>query len=198
MRRSVEEHKAQPWRVHAFASDFELLDVWRFPVRLRSEISLETFLGFLTEMHSDLVRGGGMAAQLFRLRGWMGRVFGWDRESGPASERLADAEATQGSVGGFDPVFATDDEALFELENATVHALMHLGRVAVEDRDSSGLWAPQMAVYVKPRGYLGRVYMKLIQPFRHLIVYPAMMRSAQRSWPPYESRLALAPLRQRE
>ena len=89
-------------------------------------------------------------------------------------------------------------EALFELENATVHALMHLGRVAVEDRDSSRIWAPQMAVYVKPRGSLGRIYMKLIQPFRHLIVYPALMRSAERSWPQYESRLAHAPHRQLE
>ena len=68
MRRSIEDHNVQPWRVHAFAADFELLDVWRFPVRLRANIPLRTFLDFLSEMQSELVRGRGMAAQLFRLR----------------------------------------------------------------------------------------------------------------------------------
>ena len=30
-----------------------------------------------------------------------------------------------------------------------------------------------MAVYVRPRGLLGKGYMALIKPFRYLIVYPA-------------------------
>ena len=39
-----------------------------------------------------------------------------------------------------------------------------------------------MAVYVKPRGRLGRAYMALIKPFRHAIVYPALMRQIDRAW----------------
>jgi hypothetical protein len=39
-----------------------------------------------------------------------------------------------------------------------------------------------MAVYVKPRGPLGKGYMALIKPFRHWIVYPALMRQFERVW----------------
>jgi hypothetical protein len=35
---------------------------------------------------------------------------------------------------------------------------------------------------VKPNGLLGTGYMAAIKPFRHLIVYPAMMREIGRSW----------------
>jgi hypothetical protein len=40
----------------------------------------------------------------------------------------------------------------------------------------------QMAVLVKPNGLLGTGYMAAIRPFRHLIVYPAMMRQIERTW----------------
>ena len=39
-----------------------------------------------------------------------------------------------------------------------------------------------MAVYVKPRGRLGNGYMALIAPFRHWIVYPALMRQIEQAW----------------
>jgi hypothetical protein len=39
-----------------------------------------------------------------------------------------------------------------------------------------------MAVYVKPNGLLGTVYMAAIRPFRHLIVYPPMLRQLGRDW----------------
>jgi hypothetical protein len=39
-----------------------------------------------------------------------------------------------------------------------------------------------MAVLVKPNALLGRAYMAAIRPFRHLIVYPAMMREGAREW----------------
>jgi hypothetical protein len=39
-----------------------------------------------------------------------------------------------------------------------------------------------MAVYVKPRGRLGKGYMALIKPFRYWIVYPALMRQIERAW----------------
>ena len=79
MRRSTEEHRAQPFRVHAFASDFDLLDVWRYPIRLDEQVSLSEFLDFLTEMHAQIRNGQSLTARLFRLRRWIGRVFGWDR-----------------------------------------------------------------------------------------------------------------------
>jgi len=39
-----------------------------------------------------------------------------------------------------------------------------------------------MAVYVKPNGLFGTAYMAAIRPFRHLIVYPQMMRETGRNW----------------
>jgi len=39
-----------------------------------------------------------------------------------------------------------------------------------------------MAVLVKPNGLLGNAYMALIRPFRHLIVYPPMLRQIEREW----------------
>ena len=39
-----------------------------------------------------------------------------------------------------------------------------------------------MAVLVKPNGLLGTAYMAAITPFRHLIVYPRMMREIGREW----------------
>jgi hypothetical protein len=39
-----------------------------------------------------------------------------------------------------------------------------------------------MAILVKPNGRRGDVYMTAIRPFRHLVVYPAMMRDAERIW----------------
>jgi hypothetical protein len=55
---------------------------------------------------------------------------------------------------------------------------MHIGWV----RDGTGAFRGQMAVYVKPNGLLGTGYMAAIRPFRHLIVYPAMLRGIERAW----------------
>ena len=40
----------------------------------------------------------------------------------------------------------------------------------------------QMAVYVKPRGRVGAGYMAFIKPFRHGVVYPALMRQIEHAW----------------
>jgi hypothetical protein len=39
-----------------------------------------------------------------------------------------------------------------------------------------------MAVLVKPNGLLGTAYMAAIAPFRHLIVYPPILRELGREW----------------
>jgi hypothetical protein len=39
-----------------------------------------------------------------------------------------------------------------------------------------------MAILVKPNGVCGSAYMAAIRPFRHLIVYPAMLREGEREW----------------
>jgi hypothetical protein len=48
--------------------------------------------------------------------------------------------------------------------------------------DGPGGYRGQMAVLVKPNGHLGSAYMAAIRPFRHLIVYPQMIRGIEREW----------------
>ena len=64
------------------------------------------------------------------------------------------------------------------MQRRTVHGVLHLGWVS----DETGGFHAQMAVLVKPNGLLGTAYMAAIKPFRHLIVYPAMMRRIEREW----------------
>jgi len=59
-----------------------------------------------------------------------------------------------------------------------MHVIMHIGWVP----DQTGGYRGQMAVYVKPNGLFGTAYMAAIRPFRHLIVYPQMMRETGRNW----------------
>lgn len=40
----------------------------------------------------------------------------------------------------------------------------------------------ELAVYVKPNGRFGEAYMLAIKPFRHLLVYPPMLREFGRRW----------------
>jgi hypothetical protein len=78
----------------------------------------------------------------------------------------------------FAPLYRTDVEFAAQISNRTVHGVMHLAWVDQGEGRCQG----QMAVYVKPRGRLGKVYMALIKPFRYLAVYPALMRQIGRAW----------------
>jgi Protein of unknown function (DUF2867) len=48
--------------------------------------------------------------------------------------------------------------------------------------DRAGGYRGQMAVLVKRNGLLGTAYMAAIRPFRHLLVYPQMLRDIERGW----------------
>jgi hypothetical protein len=99
------------------------------------------------------------------------------------SQRLpADLRGSAAGLGlgpaGFTPLYRTGNEWAAELSNGTVHAVLHLAWVKQGKDRHRG----QMGIYVKPRGKLGATYMALIRPFRHLIVYPALMRQIGRAW----------------
>lgn len=59
-----------------------------------------------------------------------------------------------------------------------MHAVLHLSWVP----NGAGGYHGQMAVLVKPNGLFGTAYMAAITPFRHLIVYPALMRTIRQRW----------------
>jgi hypothetical protein len=78
----------------------------------------------------------------------------------------------------FSSLYLLDDEWAAEIANRTMHGVMHLGWVP----DETGGFRGQMAVLVKPNGLLGSAYMAAIRPFRHLVVYPGLMREIERAW----------------
>lgn len=185
MRYRVSEaaHRALSWRVHDLLSDFVLEDVWRFPVELAADDTMPAFRDQLIRAMGRL----GPAALLLELRLAVGRLLGWDRRlPGPGKIRAryllqehleTDATLPEPSA-GFTPVYARADEHLVEVENATVLAALHLGRMPLDP----GRAVVHLAVYVRPKGRLGRIYMALIRPWRRWIVYPAIMRAGAEQW----------------
>jgi Protein of unknown function (DUF2867) len=198
MRIANSVHESRPWRIHEIAPDFTLEDVWALPVHGGAE-DFQTLLenmGSVDPAHSSSLP----TRMLWRLRDLLGARFGIGRiETSPGeaaaelpipgtgetslTERLP--EDLRDTVGAHDfgrlpfaPLYRTDDEFAAELSNQTVHGVLHLGWV----EEANGRYQGRMAVYVKPRGLLGKGYMALIRPFRHLIVYPALMRQIEEMW----------------
>jgi hypothetical protein len=191
MRLSNGEHESRPWRIREIAPDFTLEDVWALPARGRAE----DFDALLELMASgDPASDASVATRLLWCVRWqLGRLLGWDdpankltipgtNETSLAGRLPDDLRDTVADVNfasvPFSPVYRTDVEFAAEISNQTVHGVMHLSWVDL----GGGEYRGQMAVYVKPRGPLGRGYMALIRPFRHLIVYPALMRQIERAW----------------
>ena len=182
------EHAGRPWRIHELTRDFPLEDVWVLPTpggpddfpRLVQRIASRGF------SHDT----SGAARALFSVRRTVGALLGWDdADTGAGAEQptLRDRlpadlrEAIRGpdfETLPFTSLYLIDDEWASEIVNRTVHAVIHVGWVA----DESGGYRGQMAVYAKPNGRLGTVYMAAIRPFRHLIVYPPMLRQMERDW----------------
>ena len=92
---------------------------------------------------------------LFGVRAALGRVLILDRGSA-----------------GFVPAYQDPDEQLFRIANRTVTAFLH---VSLADRK------PRLAVYVRPKGRLGHAYMRLIEPFRRWVIYPALLAAGRRA-----------------
>ena len=188
MRLPSTAHTSRPWRIHELTRDFRLEDVWALPTpggpgdfpRL-----VQLMASFDPSQSSS-----GAVRTLFAIRWKVGELLGWDtpdaglgsrmpslrdrlpvdlreRPSGPDSDELP-----------FSPLYLIEDEWAVETVNRTVHGVLHLGWVP----EGTGGYRGQMAVLVKRNGVLGTAYMAAIAPFRHLIVYPPMLRELEREW----------------
>ena len=181
-------HRSRPWRIHELAHDFRLEDVWALPTPGRRD----DFRGLV-----ELFASGdpsrelpGPTRALWALRWKIGGLLGWDRPDTGLGSRVPTlrlrlpADLRRVPPGPvfetlpFNSLYLTGDEYAAEIANETVHGVLHLGWVA----DGSGGWRGEMAVYVKPNGRLGALYMAAIRPFRHLIVYPALLRQLREEW----------------
>lgn len=188
MRLPASAHTSRPWRIHEIAHDFALEDVWAlptpggpddFPRLVRMAAALDP-----SQTSSPLVRF------LFEVRWRLGGLLGLDDPSTGVGarvptlrDRLPDdlrgtASSPQFETLPFEVLYLTGDELAAEIANRTVHGVLHLGWVP----DEGGGYRGQLAVLVKRNGLLGAAYMTAITPFRHLVVYPTMMRDFAREW----------------
>jgi hypothetical protein len=154
-------HTARPWRIHDIARDFRLLDVWALPTPGGPD-DFPRLAELMTSF--DPTKGSSrLARTLWAIRSKAGDWLGWDDDK-------------EGLV-AFTPLYEADDERALEIVNRTVHGILHVGWVKAGDG-----YRGEMAVYVKPNGLLGTAYMAAITPFRHFVVYPAMLRDLERRW----------------
>jgi hypothetical protein len=190
-------HESRPWRIREIVPDFTLEDVWALPVHGGAE-DFQTLLELMAS--GNPADSGSLATRvLWRVRDRLGSWFNLGRISAPGdgarelpipgtsetslTDRLPDDLRDTAADVKFDslpfkPLYRTEDEFAAEISNQTVHGVMHLAWVD----QGEGRYDGQMAVYVKPRGAFGKGYMALIKPFRHWIVYPALMRQVERTW----------------
>lgn len=195
-------HGSRPWRIREIAPDFTLEDVWALPVHGGGE-DFQALLELMAS--SDPANAESLPTRLlWRLRDRLGSWFSFGRISAPADSDRDDAarkltipgtsetsltdrlpDDLRGTATDLDfvslpfvPLYRTDVEFAAELSNQTVRGVMHLAWVD----QGEGRYQGQMAVYVKSRGLFGRGYMALIKPFRHWVVYPALMRQIERAW----------------
>jgi hypothetical protein len=181
------EHTSRPWRIHEIAPDFRLEDVWELPIRGGPEDFPRLVALILSH---DPARASSQAVRaLFAIRWKLGTLLGWEDPGAGLGSRVPTLrdrlpaglrETALPDLGGlaFTPLYACDDEFAAEIANRTVHGVLHIGWVP----DGTGGFRGQMAVLVKPNGLLGSAYMAAIRPFRHLIVYPALIRQFERAW----------------
>jgi hypothetical protein len=188
MRLSGIAHTSRPWRIHQITGDFRLEDVWALPTPGGPD-DFPRLVDLLAS-GEDSSRGSGAVRALWAIRWKAGQLLGLDgpdtglgsrvptlRDRFPADLRGA-PPGPDFRVLPFTPLYLLADEWAAEIANQTMHGVLHIGWVP----DRSGGYRGQMAVLVKPNGLLGTGYMAAIRPFRHLIVYPALIRQTGRTW----------------
>jgi hypothetical protein len=181
-------HTSRPWRIHELTPDFRIEDVWALP----TPGSREDFPRLVrTFASADPSRNAPRAVRaLFALRWKLGELFGWDDDVGGVGARVSSLrdrlppDLNESGLGPefdelpFSSLYMLADEWAAEIANHTIHGVLHLGWVP----DPAGGYRGQMAILVKPNGRRGAAYMAAIKPFRHLLVYPAMLRQIGRAW----------------
>ena len=122
------------------------------------------------------------------MRFFLGGLFGWDRATpGVVSESFAQrltgedrarSLAPAGTPDGlFRIVYRFENEQLDEIINRTAHA----GALSALVEAAAG-YRFYFGVYVREVSCLTPLYMAAIDPFRKVIVYPALLRSISAQW----------------
>src|SRR5437764_5583720 len=131
-------HTSQPWRIHEFAGDFRLEDVWGLPVPVGSDefpraVRLICWLD-PSKSSSRAVRA------LFAIRWKLGELVGWDRPDAGIGLRaptlrdrlppdLRESPGPEFAALPFTSLYMTDHEFAAEAAHETMHGVMHIGLV---------------------------------------------------------------------
>ena len=181
------EHSSHPWRIHELTRDFRLEDVWALPTPGGPD-DFHLLVEEMTSADPGTQSPSRLARGLWAFRWKLGELLGWDDEEAGVGSRvptlrdrmaadLLESPGPEFESLPFTSLYLLDDEWAAEVANKTVHGVMHIGWVR-----ANGGYRGQMAVLVKPNGLFGNAYMAAIRPFRHLIVYPPMLRQIEREW----------------
>lgn len=187
MRIDPEEYERIELRAHSLLADVPLHDVWA--VDLPEGGPGLTVLDLQSAISVKSLRSATPVVKfLFRFRGWLGHIFGWDRERQhpPRDSFISRLSATDQQTSLIAPgtpdgsrwtLFVSPRESISELQNATVHAFSVVV-MAERPRGYRLYWA----IYVRPVGSITVWYFRLIDPFRRLVIYPTVLRKIRRAW----------------
>jgi Protein of unknown function (DUF2867) len=195
---STQEFERLPLRVHTFLAGVPIHDVWAIDLpRWRGGVTLDEFLRTPNNCKNDAC-GCSKSSSLFTpsllvrilldIRFFVGRFFGWDRES-PATTcktfatRLTDTDRLRSLVvagtrdGFFRVVYHFENEQLLEFINRTAHAAALSALI-----ETATAYRFYFGVYVRGISWFTPLYMASIDPFRKLIVYPSLLHSIRARW----------------
>ena len=177
-----------PLRVHTLLADVPLHDVWAVDLPWVLEDATRDECHRILGEYRLTRRLPAAARALFAVRLCLGRIFRLEDQpegAGAASfakgltaeDRARSSTAPGTSEGLFRVVYRFENELLLETHNRTVHAalLTALAKAGTSYRF-------YLAVYVCKGGWITRVYMALIDPFRRWIIYPALLNSIRATW----------------
>jgi len=180
------EFEALPLRVHDVLAGVPLHDVWA--VDLPKRRAGTTLYQFHQAAGGRTFTLSPAARALLRLRFFIGRIVGWDREPAVVTWESFAAQLTPDDrarslappgtrEGPFRVVYRFENEQLLEIVNRTVHAA---AVSALVERDDA--YRFYFAVYVRSVGRFTSIYMAAIDPFRKLVVYPSLLRGVRARW----------------
>ena len=185
-----EAFRALDLRAHSLLDDVPLRDVWAIDLpgggESRTLLDLRELPQGDPSPLASLLPGALAAVRL--AVGW---VLRWDGEtSADASTsyayRLTAADRAlclrrcpgdRTGPFGFRLLFDSHLEVIQEVQNRTVHAFVVMAMAPGSDG-----YRLFVAIYVKRTDWFTPVYMATIDPFRRLIVYPAVLRRYQSRW----------------
>lgn len=187
MQADPSEYRQLDLRAHSLLADVQLHDVWL--VELEGGGAGRTITDALFCFTPQIATTANASVRrLFAIRRLVGQLLGWDASAARWDEELyshrltaEDRERSRVNPGTPDQLFRTvyvfEKEALSEVRNATVHAFSSLAL-----RETMHGYRLYWAIYVKPISPWTSTYMRVIDPFRRAVVYPAVISRIKNEW----------------